>query len=68
MKDLDNETIQNRQAAMELLPRQAMRGDKIAGGLFALKSLAGQVPGGNYIANTMQDYGNECEEDDFRPY
>jgi len=68
MKDPDDETIENRQAANDLMHRQAIRGDKICGAYFALKSLAGIIPGGNYIAGTMQDYGDEDDNDDMRPY
>lgn len=69
MKDPDDETIQNRQAANDLMHRQAMKGDKICGAYFSLKSLAGTVPGGNFIAGTVQDYGDDMEdEEDMRPY
>lgn len=67
-KTPDKETIENRQAAMDLVHRAAIKGDKICGAYFALKDLAGTIPGGNYIAGTMQDYGDETEDDDIRPY
>lgn len=64
--ELDNETLANRKAAMELTRLAAQRGDGIAGALFELESAADKLPGGG-IAQTL-DYRDEDEDDDERPY
>ncbi len=63
---MDEDTVNNKIAGRELALRQAVRGDKICGALFALEAIARSIPGGDFIAGTMQDWSDD--EDDIRPY
>jgi len=64
---IESETITNRTAALNLARRNAARGDTICGSLFALESMASSV-GLGFMATTAQDWRDEDEEDDIRPY
>lgn len=64
----DEHTLANRRAAIELAREAAMHGDPIAGALFELKSAAGMIPGGSFLATTGQDFRDEDEDDYERPY
>jgi hypothetical protein len=67
--ELSNEAIENRKAAMELARRQATAGDPICGALFQLESLAHSLGGAaSFMAATAQDWRDEDEDDDIRPY
>ena len=66
---LSKETIENRKAAMDLVRRQAISGDPICGALFELESLAHSMGGAaSFMATTAQDWRDEDEDDDMRPY
>lgn len=66
--ELSKETINNRKAAMALARDAAIGGDGIAGAMFELESAAHTVPGGGFIATTAQDFRDEDEDDDVRPF
>lgn len=65
--DPSPETIANRRAARALAIDQAMRGDPICGAYFALEALARSAPEGAFLVD-FQDYEDETDEDDMRPY
>ena len=67
VQTLTDEVIANRKAAKQLAWDQALRGDPICGGLFALESMA-QAAGLGYEATTMQDWRDEDEDDEIRPF
>jgi hypothetical protein len=67
--ELSKEVIENRKVAMDLARRQALSGDPVCGGLFALESLAHSMTGGaTFMATTAQDWRDEDEDDEMRPY
>jgi|WetSurMetagenome_2_1015567.scaffolds.fasta_scaffold1711634_2 hypothetical protein len=68
MNDPDEHTLANRRAAMELARQAAMRGDPIAGALFELESAAATTHGGQFLATTAQDFRDEDEDDEMRPF
>ncbi len=67
-KTLSNDTIKNRKAMLDAARDAAIGGDPICGAMFALESLARGVHGGGFIATTAQDWRDEDDDDDIRPY
>ena len=66
---MDKNVIDNRKAAMDMAREQALSGDPVCGGLFELESLAHSLGGGaSFMATTAQDWRDEDEDDDMRPY
>ena len=64
---ISDETIANRKAAMEMVHEAALRGDEACAGLFELESMA-QSCGLGFMATTAQDWADEEEDEDVRPY
>lgn len=65
-KELE-EAIANRKIALEMARNAASRGDGVCGGLFALESAA-HAAGLGFLATTAQDYDDDDEDIDVRPY
>lgn len=59
--------MSNRQAAMNAVRDAAMKGNGIAGALFELESAAHSA-GLGFIATTAQDFRDEDEDDNIRPF
>lgn len=67
--ELSNDTVENRIAAMDLVRRQAICGDPTCAALFELESVAHSMgPFGSFIATTAQDWRDEDEDDEIRPF
>ncbi len=52
---------------MDLARKAAIRGDGIAGAMFELESIASKY-GLGYLAKTAQDWRDEDEDDEMRPF
>lgn len=63
-RDPDPDTIASREAAMDLVRRQARDGDSICRALLRLQEEASRVPGGSFVAGTGIDYADEEESED----